>query len=98
MRVADSKYSLLHEKTQTPIHRLATVVFYEGKMEQRLINGSRDALGYMDALHAKSLKSQNIFTNSFLVVSHRLFIGYTTYSRRSSMQFLSPSTTPGMKH
>lgn len=45
-------------------------------MEQRLIKASKDVLRYMDALHAKAVKSQNIvrklFCGSFASLAQQL--------------------------
>lgn len=45
--------------------RLATGVSCDGEMEQYLINASKDVLGYMVALHANEVMSQNNVRKSF---------------------------------
>lgn len=56
VRIAESKYSLLYDETQTLKQRLATDMFCDGEREQRLINASKHDLRYMDTLHAKPVK------------------------------------------
>lgn len=65
VRVAESKYLLLYEETQTLKQRLATCVFCDGEIEQRVINARKNVLRYMDALHSKVVMSQNTVRESF---------------------------------
>lgn len=65
-------------------------------MEQRLIDVSKNLLGYMDAFLLKAVKSKNTVRDSFR--GSIASLGYKLYSRRKLLQFLSPSTTPGVRH
>lgn len=55
----------LYDETQKLRQQFATGVSCDGVMEQRLIIASRDVLGYMNALHAKVVKSKNTVMESF---------------------------------
>lgn len=64
MYVVKFKYSHVYDEVQTLKQRLATNVLYNGEMEQRLINASKDELGYMDPLHLKAVMSQGTVMES----------------------------------
>lgn len=65
VRFVESKYLLLYDEAQTLKHRLAMSVLCDVGMEQRWCNGSRDVLGYIDALHSKEVISTTSVRESF---------------------------------
>lgn len=75
-RAAESKYLLLYDEAQTLKQQLTTRVCCNGEMEQRLINANKNALGYMNALYSKTVKSQitvrELFLGRFASFAQRL--------------------------
>lgn len=58
-RVAEPKYLLLYDEADMLKQRLATGVYCNGEIEQRLIDARKKLLGYMDALFSMAVKSQD---------------------------------------
>lgn len=65
MHVAESKYSLFNDQTQTLKQQLETNISCNREMEQRSINASKVVLEHMDALHPKALKSRITIKESY---------------------------------
>lgn len=65
VRVAESKYSFLYDAAQILRQRLAMGVCCNGGIEERLINESKDALGYIEALHSNAVEFDNTVRGSF---------------------------------
>lgn len=98
VRVSESKYLLIYDKTYMMRQLLVMGVSCNGETEQRLTNANKDVFGYINAVYAETEKSQNTIRESFRGVLRCMFSGYKPYPCRRSLQLLITPTTPGVRY